>query len=240
MAAGILARVPAELDALNQEVVVAACSGLGFTVERPRGRRIFAIELGNAALVDGLPGVPGGSSYVGTFDREEAVEHETIDFFASGHPLVEGIFAHFEESALGRVARFEVAIGGERGEGLVAIYKDGPVFEVVASTHRQARPDWAAAIRRRPLRARRVTEEAAEEGDWTAMVRRLGARLEPARRPHALAAMVLRRRRDARGARGQLALRSSRGWTSAGCTDGRLFLSPDPCAAAHIAPSWWS
>ena len=132
MAAGILARVPAELDALNEEVVVTACIGLGFTIERPRGRRIFAIELGNGALVDGLPGVPGGSSYVGSFDREEAVEEETLDFFASGHPLVEGIFAHFEESALGRVARFEVEIGQERGEGLVAVYKDGPVFEVVA------------------------------------------------------------------------------------------------------------
>ena len=132
MAAGILARVPAELDALNEEVVVTACIGLGFTIEHPRGRRIFAIELGNGALVDGLPGVPGGSSYVGTFDREEAVEDETIDFFASGHPLVEGIFAHFEDSALGRVARFEIEIGQERGEGLVAIYKDGPVFEVVA------------------------------------------------------------------------------------------------------------
>ena len=132
MAAGILARVPAELDALNEEVVVTACIGLGFNVERPRGHRIFAIELGNGALVDGLPGVPGGSSYVGSFDREEAVENETIDFFASGHPLVEGIFAHFEESALGRVARFEVEIGQERGEGLVAVYKDGPVFEVVA------------------------------------------------------------------------------------------------------------
>ena len=193
MAAGILARVPAELDALNEEVVVTACIGLGFTIERPRGRRIFAIELGNGALVDGLPGVPGGSSYVGTFDREEALEEETLDFFASGHPLVEGIFAHFEESALGRVARFEVDIGPERGEGLMAVYKDGPVFEVVAidSTGR-ARPDWTAALRQRPLRARPVTVEPVEEQHWKEMVRRLGARLDPARRPHAVAAIVVR------------------------------------------------
>ena len=88
---------------------------------------MFAIELGNGALVDGLPGVPAGSSYVGTFDREEAVENETIDFFASGHPLVEGIFAHYEESPLGRVVRFEIEIGAEKDAGLVAIYKkDGP------------------------------------------------------------------------------------------------------------------
>jgi ATP-dependent helicase HepA len=193
MAASILARVPAELDALNEKVVVTACIGLGFSIERPRGHRIFAIELGNGALVDGLPGVPGGSSYVGSFDREEAVEKETIDFFASGHPLVEGIFAHFEESAVGRVARFEVEIAHERGEGLVAIYKDGPVFEVVAfDSAGQARPDWVAAFRQQPLRARRVTDEPVEDREWAGMVRRLGARLDPARRPHALAAIVVR------------------------------------------------
>ena len=75
----------------------------------------------------------------------------------------------------------------------MAIYKDGPVFEVVAfDAAGQARPDWAAAFRQRPLRARPVTGEALEDRDWTGMVRRLGARLEPARRPHALAAIVVR------------------------------------------------
>jgi ATP-dependent helicase HepA len=194
MAAGILARVPRELDALNEEVVVTACIGLGFSVERPRGRRIFAIELGSGALVDGLPGVPGGSSYVGTFDREEALEEETLDFFASGHPLVEGIFAHFEEGALGRVARLEITIGGERGEGLVAVYKDGPAFDVVViDSAGRARPDWAAAFRQRPIPARPVTDESAiEDRTWMGMVRRLGLQLEPARRPHALAAIVVR------------------------------------------------
>ena len=91
-----------------------------------RGHRVFSIELGSGAAVDGLPGVPAGSGYVGTFDREEAVENEFIDFFASGHPLVEGIFAHYEESAIGRAVRFEMAMGTEASEGLVAIYKDGP------------------------------------------------------------------------------------------------------------------
>ena len=193
MAAGILARVPEELDALNQEVVVTASIGLGFTIERPRGHRVFAIELGNGSLVDGLPGVPGGSSYVGSFDRDEAVEHETIDFFASGHPLVEGIFAHYEDAALGRVARFEIEIDQARGEGLVAVYKDGPAFEVVAlDATGLTRPEWAAAIRRRPLGARAVHEAQVDPGEWMEMVRRLGARLEPGRRPHALAAIMVR------------------------------------------------
>jgi ATP-dependent helicase HepA len=192
MAAGILARVPAELDALNEAVVVRACARLGFTIERPRGRRVFAIEIGSEALVDGLPGVPGGTSYLGTFDREEAVEKETIDFFASGHPLVEGIFAHYDESTLGRVARFEIEIARERGEGLVAIYKDGPVFEVVAiDSAGQTRRDWAAAIRQRPLPACPIAEEA-NGVDWPSLIRRLGKRLDPARRPHALAAITVR------------------------------------------------
>ena len=201
MAAGILARVPAELDALNQEVVLTACIGLGFTVERPRGDRIFSIELGSGALLDGLPGVPGGSSYVGSFDRAEAVENETIDFFASGHPLVEGVFAHYEESALGRVARFEVEIGAERGEGLLAVYKDrsedgiknGSVFEMAAiDSTGKTRPDWAIALHRRPLGARRVTGGKGNDAGWIDMVRRLGPHLDPARRPHALAAIVVR------------------------------------------------
>jgi len=99
MAAGILARVPPDLDSLTERIVTNVCIRLGFRVEHLRGRSIYAIELGNEAVVDSLPGVPGGSAYVGTFDREEAVEDESIDFFASGHPLVEGILAHVEDTA---------------------------------------------------------------------------------------------------------------------------------------------
>jgi len=102
MGAAILARVPSDLDALTERIVTTACARLGFRVEHLRGRRIFAIEFGNEAIVDSLPGVPGGSAYVGTFDREEAVEDESIDFFASGHPLVEGVLAYFEDVEDGR------------------------------------------------------------------------------------------------------------------------------------------
>jgi ATP-dependent helicase HepA len=193
MAAGILARLPADLDALNQDVVVAACTRLGFAVEHTRGRRIFAIELGSGALVDSLPGVRSGSAYVGSFDREEAVEDETIDFFASGHALVEGVLAHFEDGLFGRVTRVELQAGREPGEGLAAIYKDGPDFEVIALDAKgRARPEWAAALRERPRRIRRADDEPSNRAKWTAMVRRLGTRLDPARTPHALAALVVR------------------------------------------------
>jgi ATP-dependent helicase HepA len=193
MAQAILARIPKALDELTEEVVVTASIGLGFTVAHPKGHRVFSIEIGNGALVDGLPGVPDGSGYVGTFDREEAVENEGIDFFASGHPLVEGIFAHYEESALGRAVRFEITIGDQAGEGLVAIYKDGPEFEVVAlDADGHPRIDWAEAARQRPIKARPIGGKAAEGHTWRGLVRRLGAQLDPARRLHAVAAIVVK------------------------------------------------
>ena len=193
MAPGLLARVPAELDGLNQDVVVAACTRLGFAVEHTRGRRIFAIEMGSHALVDSLPGVRSGSAYVGSFDREEAVEDETVDFFASGHALVEGVLAHFEDGLFGRVARLELQAGRDAGEGLAVIYKEGPDFEIVAlDGSGRMRPEWAAALSERPRRVRRAADDAASRPVWTAMVRRLGARLDPARTPHAVAALVVK------------------------------------------------
>jgi ATP-dependent helicase HepA len=193
MAPAILARVPAGLDALNQHVIVAACSRLGFTVEHTRGRRTYAIEFGNEALIDSLPGVPGGSLYVGTFDREEAVEDEALDFFASGHALVEGVFAHFDDSPVGRAARLELELAGEPGAGLIAVYKDGAQIDIVGldSTGRE-RPDWAKAIRQRSGTRARVDMAAIDASELSGMIRRLGARLDPARRPHAVAAILVR------------------------------------------------
>ena len=130
---------------------------------------------------------------MGRYDREEAVENEAIDFFASGHPLVEGIFAHYEDGPLGRAVRFQMAIGPDSGEGLVAIYKDGPAFEVVAiDADGNPRLDWAEAICQRPIRAFPILGKAAEDHEWRGMVRRLGAQLDATRRLHAVAAIVVR------------------------------------------------
>ena len=188
----ILAGVPAGLDALMEQVVVNASSRLGFRIEQVRGRRAYAIEFGNEAIIDSLPGVPGGSSFVGSFDREYAVEDESIDFFASGHPLVEGLLAHFEEDSKGRVARLEVLVPDALGAGIIAIYRDGPQFEVVAfDAGGHARPDWADAFRRRPLGAVKMKTEDVAAHDWSALVTRLAPQLGK-RRPHAIAAVVIR------------------------------------------------
>jgi ATP-dependent helicase HepA len=192
----ILARVPPDLDGLNEAVVVGACQQLGFHVERQRGRRTVSIEFGNEAVVDSLPGVPPGSSFLGTFDREEAVEDETLDFFASGHPLVEGLLANLEESRRGRVAVLQVERGEEKGFGLLAVYKDGPSFDVVVVDGAgQPRPAWAAPFARHPQRTQWLGPERLRElvhaPDWPATVRRLGAFLDPTRQPVAVAALFV-------------------------------------------------
>ncbi len=188
----ILARIPGDLDALMERVVTAGAAQLGFRIEQVRGRRAYAIEYGNEALIDSLPGVPGGSSFIGSFDREYSVEDESIDFFASGHVLVEGLLAHFEEDPKGRVARLEVQIPGESGAGLIAVYKDGPQFEVVAfDADGRSRPEWAEAFSRWPLAAEKMRTHDAEGRDWSALVTRLAPQLGN-RRPHAIAAVVVR------------------------------------------------
>ena len=192
LADGIFARIPPDLDSLNEDVIVAAGERLGFEVERQRGRRVFSLGFGNEALVDSLPGVAGGSSFLGTFDREEAVEDETLDFFASGHSLVEGVLAHLEEAPLGRVAVLHVAMAGLRGFGLLALYREGPVFEaVVVDAEGQMRPEWAAALARRPLRSRRVRAERMRDPAWAPLIRKLAAHLDGTRRPTALAAVIV-------------------------------------------------
>jgi len=191
MADAILARVPPDLDALNEDVVTAACERLFLHVE-PHAGHVFSVELGNQALVDSLPGVPGGASFLGTFDREEAVADERLDFFASGHPLVEGVLSHLEESPLGRVAVLRVGMGSGKGLGLLALYKEGPTFDAVAvDAGGRPRPDWAATLRRRPLRTRRLAPGLLNDAGWPAAIRRMAAALDPARRPVALAAIVI-------------------------------------------------
>jgi hypothetical protein len=54
-------------------------------------------------------------------------------------PLVEGLLAHFEENPNERVARIEVNVPGQHGTVLIAIYRDGPQVEVVASMSAAAR-----------------------------------------------------------------------------------------------------
>ncbi|HTQ80131.1 MAG TPA: SNF2-related protein [Thermoanaerobaculia bacterium] len=195
MAAGLLARVPADLEALTEAVVLRAAARFGFLVEAQSGRRTWAIELGYESLVDHLPGVPLGSRFLGTFDREEAVEDEARDFFASGHPLVEGTLAELEDGPRGRVALLEIP-GDEELFGLLAIYRRGPDWEAVAvDAQGRGRPDLASRLTASglspaPVEARKWTAQAG----WARVIGRLAAALPKDEEPQAVAAFRVRRK----------------------------------------------
>ncbi len=192
MAGGILARVPPDLDLLNESVVLRATARFGFLLEQQSGQSVWTIEFGWEAMVDHIPGVPPGSRYLGTFDRAEAVERETLDFFASGHPLVEGVLWELEDGPRGQVALFQVG-GDEEVFGLLAIYRRGVDFEVVAVDNQgRTRPDLAERLTARdvitePVEAKKWTGQAG----WGKVIRRMAAAL-PEGKPQAVAAFRVR------------------------------------------------
>jgi ATP-dependent helicase HepA len=195
MAPDLLARVPPGLDSLSEDVVMRALHRFGFETEPQSGHGTWMIEFGNEALVESLPGVPAGSRWLGTFSREEAVERETLDFFATGHPLMEGILTELEEGRRGRVSLLQVS-GEEEVFGLLALYKRGPGFEAVAVDSKgQPRPDLAAL-----LTAEALDPEVVDAKKWTGQkgwgptVRRLAGALPVEEEPQAVAAFRVRRR----------------------------------------------
>jgi len=180
MAERVLGRVPRDLEELTEEVILQAADALELHVEEHRSGTRHSIELVPGSRVDSLHGVAPGSSFLGTFDREVAVRDESIDFYASGHPLVEGILAHLEESSLGRVALLHASAPGAGGFGLLGLYRDGAdtVARAVDAEGEQ-RPEWAAALTRRPLRSRRVPAETwTRQPGWPKLIRDLAAKLD--------------------------------------------------------------
>ncbi len=193
MAGEILARVPPDLDALNEDAVVRAASRFGFEVDAQSGERTWRIEFGYEALVDHVPGVPPGSSYLGTFSRERAVDEETLDFFSSGHPLVEGILHELEEGTRGRVALLQIP-GDEEVFGLLAIYKEGPDWRAVAVDGKgEPRPDLAERLTGETLHPEPIdVKKWTAQASWKKAIRRMAEKLPPGK-AQALAAFRVRR-----------------------------------------------
>ncbi len=190
----ILARVPPDLDRLNEDVVMRALHRFGFDTDEQSGRRTWLIEFGYEALLDHLPGIPPGSRWLGTFDREEAVVRETLDFFATGHPLIEGVLAELEEGPRGRVALLQVP-GDKEVFGLLALYRRGPDFEVVAVDGKgRLRPDLAKLLTRESLETEPIDPKKwTGQASWNKVIQRMAAAL-PDPKPLAVAAFRVRKR----------------------------------------------
>lgn len=184
LAEGILSRVPAGLDAAMERFVVAACELYGFDVAEKKGVRSWYLEFGGDALLEHLPGVPGGSRYLGTFDREEGVLREELDFFASGHPLVEGIFQELEDGPRGRAALLRLEKTGVEGEGVLFVHRRAEAFAVSAiDLAGQPRPEWAEILMkgRSNLRGLSIDDwspQIPRGRGWAATVRALASRAE--------------------------------------------------------------
>ncbi|MFN7954567.1 MAG: helicase-related protein [bacterium] len=205
MAPAILARVPAGLEALTEQVVLDACERYGFDVVAERARATYSIEFGARALVDQVPGVVGGKRFLGTFDREEAVANETVDFFAAGHPLVEGILLELLDGNRGRTAAFTwvraAAIdSGEPGAddeadglwGVVAIVDDERAPIRVIDGLGRRRPDWEGALSSGEGQAVRLDRDDLPDAEtWADAIRVLTASIGNEHELRALAAVRL-------------------------------------------------
>jgi ATP-dependent helicase HepA len=201
-APGILARVPADLDARTESFVLEAADLFGFETAQRAGRRTWYLEFGTDALVEYLPGVAGGSRWLGTFDRGEAVEKEDLDFFASGHALVEGIFRELEDGSRGRVALLSLEKSGHSSAGILFAFRRGAAREFVAvSLDGCEQPAWAELLVARRAETRGIRPEdwtallarASRSGrgpDWAGLVRRVAKKVLAARPDHRLEAVA--------------------------------------------------
>lgn len=154
----ILQQVPDDLERKTQLFCVEAAEDLGFECLEKGGAQYY-IEFGSGAKIDALPGVEGGSRFLGSFDRREAVAKEEIDFFASGHALVEGLLLELEDGNRGRAALLELP-AGSAATGLVCVYKDGPNWELsIVEANGTPRPEWREKFMKALPSARRARPE---------------------------------------------------------------------------------
>jgi hypothetical protein len=140
-------RRPRRCSRSCRRYTLGAANDLGLKIVDKGGTALYYLELGTSLTVESIPGVPDESRWLGTFDRVEAQQKDEFDFFASGHPLVEGLLLELEDGARGRTAMFTVTSPDLKGAGVICFFKDGPSFQaVVFDTKGDQRPEWASAI----------------------------------------------------------------------------------------------
>jgi hypothetical protein len=108
---------------------------------------------------------------------------------------VEGLLAELDDGSVGRTAVLLIDKEGERGFGLLALYRRERGFDAVCvDSTGNRRPDWAEALTTRPLRSRRVKPEALTgQPGWEDGIRRMAAMLPGGERPAAVAAVIVGR-----------------------------------------------
>jgi ATP-dependent helicase HepA len=119
--------VARDLDERLEESVTELARRVGIRVDTDEEVEAFqcAFHFGHALNVEGLPGidVTEDRTLLGTFWRDTAVEAEELEYFATGHPLVEALFGFLRDGPYGRSGfRFIEKRGPLKARGLELLY----------------------------------------------------------------------------------------------------------------------
>lgn len=95
-----------DLDERLEECITELADRIGIKVDTDQEVDAFqcAFHFGHALNVEALPGydISGERTVLGTFWRDTAVEQEEIEYYATGHPLVEALFGFVKDGPYGR------------------------------------------------------------------------------------------------------------------------------------------
>jgi ATP-dependent helicase HepA len=119
--------VARDLDERLEETVTELALRVGLGVDTDQQVDAFqcAFHFGHALKVEALPGldISEERTVLGTFWRDTAVEQEEIEYFATGHPIVEALFGFMRDGPYGRNgARFLEVRGGLKARGVELLF----------------------------------------------------------------------------------------------------------------------
>jgi len=119
--------VARDLDERLEETVTELALKVGLGVDTDQQVEAFqcAFHFGHALNVEALPGIDiqKERTVLGTFWRDTAVDHEEIEYFATGHPIVEALFGFLRDGPFGRNgARYLEVRGPVKHRGIEVLF----------------------------------------------------------------------------------------------------------------------
>jgi ATP-dependent helicase HepA len=115
-----------DLDERLEESVTGLARRVGIGVDTDEQVEAFqcAFHFGHALKVEALPGLSLAEerTVLGTFWRDTAVEQEEIDYFATGHSIVEALFGFLRDGPYGRNGFRAIQHKGKAARGLEVLF----------------------------------------------------------------------------------------------------------------------
>ncbi|MDP3572845.1 MAG: helicase, partial [Archangium sp.] len=120
-----------DLDERLEETITELADRIGIKVDQDQEVDAFqcGFHFGQTLNVEALPGydITEERTVLGTFWRDTAVEQEEIEYFATGHPLVEALFGFLRDGPYGRNgARFLDVKKPIKGKGIEFLFHVTP------------------------------------------------------------------------------------------------------------------